>query len=166
MKQLLSKLLTQASISSFVAGRRQFSRYPPLFLSKQTEDDEESTVNIAKSKIAKAREYLPNRYKVFDDKDTEIIFDESINLDVILNQKQKKIERRPLDKNVTGLRGQRGVFDIEELVILLKEENMSDIATIKVPKEMKYCEYMVLCTATSPRHIKVRIEFFLGITVD
>lgn len=146
---------------SFVPGRRQFSRYPTLFLSKRTEDDEGSAESIAKSKIAKAREYLPNRYKVFDDKDTEIIFDESINLDVILNQKQKKLERKPLDKkNVTGLRGQRGVFDIEELVILLKEENMSDIATIKVPKEMKYCEYMVLCTATSPRHIKVRIGVF------
>ena len=119
---------------------------------KQDNDDQSTK---AKSKLTEARKLLPQRYKVVDDKDTEIIFDDSVNLDVILNQKQRKVRSEVDKKNVTELRGERGVFDIEEFIILLREENMTDIATIKVPKELKYCEYMVLCTATSPRHIKV-----------
>ena len=118
------------------------------------------------TKLAKARKLLPNRYQVFEDKDTEIIFDDSVDLDVILNQKQKKPKRTSLtelendsilaNQKASGqLRGQRGVFDIEELIALLREENMTDIATIKVPEELKYCEYMVLCTAASAKHIRV-----------
>jgi ribosomal silencing factor RsfS len=40
-----------------------------------------------------------------------------------------------------------GVFDLEELVDLLRAENAEDTAVIAVPKEMNYADHLVIVTA-------------------
>lgn len=165
MRQLLGRFLHQASILQRPVSS---SLCPSILLTlRRCTHDERKNNSKSKSvkKLAEARKLLPNRYKVFDDKETEIVFDDTVDLDVILNQKQKKpsAEKEAVDRSaVVGLRGVKGVFDIEELVTFLREENMVDIATIKVPEELKYCEYMVICTAASAKHIKVSFVYFLS----
>ena len=56
-------------------------------------------------------------------------------------------------------RGRDGVFDLNEMIELLREENLQDIVVIKVPKVLKYCDYMIICTAMSKRHLKVSFFF-------
>ncbi|OTF73721.1 hypothetical protein BLA29_013862 [Euroglyphus maynei] len=96
---------------------------------------------------------MEQRFKKFHDNDADIIFDD---IDVLFNQKQK--EQRKLHmkrehlKNLT--RGRTGVFDLNEMIDLLREENLQDIVVIKVPKSLKYCDYMIICTAMSKRHLK------------
>lgn len=56
-------------------------------------------------------------------------------------------------------RGETGVFEVEELVEILREEKLTDIAVISVPKEMAYADYLVLATAVSPRQARGVTEF-------
>ncbi|XP_028720006.1 mitochondrial assembly of ribosomal large subunit protein 1 [Peromyscus leucopus] len=44
-------------------------------------------------------------------------------------------------------------FDIDMLVSLLRQENARDICVIKVPPEMRYTDYFVICSGTSSRHL-------------
>lgn len=105
-------------------------------------------------KLEEARRMIPKKYKIFSDEDNDIIPDSIEDLDVILNRKQQR--RRPVARRTDKiLRGKEGVFDIEELVVLLKQERMHDIAVIKVPEELKYCQHMVVVTCSSPQMIKV-----------
>lgn len=48
---------------------------------------------------------------------------------------------------------------MEELVEVLRDEKLTDIAVITVPKEMVYTDYLVLATALSPRHARGVSEF-------
>ena len=156
MNHLINRLINQASIS--VGRYRHFSRCSILHLGEQQNagdgDDQHDDVK-KNSKLYKAKSLLPEQYKIFDDDDNEIIYENILDLDSILNQKQARTKHIVNKSSYTNLRGKKGVFDIEELIVLLKDENMKDIATIHVPKELKYCQYMVMCNATSTRHIKV-----------
>src|SRR6218665_859207 len=115
-------------------------------------------------KLEKARSLIQNRYKIFKDSDSEVIHDQTIDLDLILNQKQprtNKLEQsqefaRRHGKNISDLRGKEGVFDIDEMVKFLEGERLTDIAVISVPKHLNYCQFIVVCTAKSAKHIKVR----------
>jgi len=49
--------------------------------------------------------------------------------------------------------GQTGVFDIEDLVDILRAEKLQNIAVVAVPKELQYVDYMVITTGKSPRQM-------------
>jgi len=55
--------------------------------------------------------------------------------------------------------GQTGVFDIEDLVDILRSEKLQHIAVISVPKELQYVDYMVVTTGRSPRQMTAVAEF-------
>ncbi|XP_030648552.1 mitochondrial assembly of ribosomal large subunit protein 1 [Chanos chanos] len=46
------------------------------------------------------------------------------------------------------------VFNIDVLVSLLRQENAVDICVIRVPAEIKYCDYFVVVSGSSTRHIR------------
>ena len=52
------------------------------------------------------------------------------------------------------LGGKHGVYDIDELITLLRSENAIDICTIYVPPERQYVDYMVIVSGLSVRHIQ------------
>ena len=56
--------------------------------------------------------------------------------------------------------GYEGVFDVDEMVEVLKSENGTDICVIRVPEELDYVDYLVLVTGRSLRHIKA-MAFFI-----
>ena len=60
---------------------------------------------------------------------------------------------------LTTTGGQTGVFDVNELVTVLREENGRDICVIAVPKEMNYVDHLVLVTGRSTRHITALAEY-------
>lgn len=55
--------------------------------------------------------------------------------------------------------GKTGVFDIEDLVEVLKRDNAERIFVAKVPKEWAYVDYIVVVTAKSVRHMKALMQF-------
>ncbi|CAH0404691.1 unnamed protein product [Chilo suppressalis] len=56
-------------------------------------------------------------------------------------------------------RGQTGVFDIEDLVELLRRENSKDIFVATVPTEINYVDYICIVSGRSKRHIQALAEF-------
>ncbi|CAK1549744.1 unnamed protein product [Leptosia nina] len=56
-------------------------------------------------------------------------------------------------------RGQTGVFDLEDLVDLLRRENSRDIFVAAVPKEINYVEHICVVSARSKRHLQALAEF-------
>lgn len=57
------------------------------------------------------------------------------------------------------LGGKTGVFDIEDLIEVLKIENAENIFVAAVPSEVKYVNYIVIVSGKSPRHLKGIVEF-------
>ena len=55
--------------------------------------------------------------------------------------------------------GTTGVFDVEEVVDLLRDENAKDICVIVVPPELKYVNYMVIVTGRSTRHLRAMAAY-------
>ncbi|RWS23916.1 uncharacterized protein B4U80_09368 [Leptotrombidium deliense] len=107
---------------------------------------------------------LGSKFSVFREKDSKIIldFDEKQLLEsteetkpIFLYQEKKKklFGKLSLERGVTG------VYDIEDLVEVLRHEKMKDIAVIRIPAEMRYCDYMVIANANSYRHLEASCEF-------
>lgn len=105
---------------------------------------------------------ISEKFVPFKEEDSEVILDideknlQKLDLKVepeeeefYLFQKKQKVESLKLK------RGETGVFDIEELVDALNQENVRDLAVIQIPPELRYVNYMVLGTANSRRHINV-----------
>jgi hypothetical protein len=142
--------------------------------SNYSSDDFQSKNDLSKSDSnygQNLRKSFETKFKTFKDEDSEVILD--VSEELILNEDkdesheqlpqeieeefylyQEKKSKTKLDK-MNLKRGITGVFDIQELVELLRDENMKDIAVIKVPKEMRYCDFLVLANAKSLRHLKV-----------
>ncbi|KAK7574376.1 hypothetical protein V9T40_011567 [Parthenolecanium corni] len=103
-------------------------------------------------------------YKVFEDFDSPVILD--------IDEERRLLEENPeylqeMQKRERGdrffgmnlSRGETGVFDIEELIQVLQNENASNIVTIAVPREFRYVDYMVIVTGRSNKHLFVMAEY-------
>ncbi|CAC5412850.1 Mitochondrial assembly of ribosomal large subunit protein 1 [Mytilus coruscus] len=51
-------------------------------------------------------------------------------------------------------RGRQGVFDVEEIVTVLRSSNARDICVIKMPDTLQISDYMVIATGISFRHCR------------
>lgn len=60
---------------------------------------------------------------------------------------------------ISFLGGVHGVFDVEDLVELLRKENVDDIFVCSVPEDLKYVDHMVICSGRSYRHMLSTAEF-------
>ncbi|XP_053983093.1 mitochondrial assembly of ribosomal large subunit protein 1 [Hylaeus volcanicus] len=101
----------------------------------------------------------PN-YKIFDDKDAEVILDtsekqETINLEDLIND----VEERDPYMGLNLERGVKGVYDIEDLVSLLKRDNAQDIFVVSVDPKLSYIDYMVVVTGKSNKHMSALAAF-------
>lgn len=57
------------------------------------------------------------------------------------------------------LGGREGVFDIDDLVEVLKRENSGNIFVAIVPKEIKYVDYICIVSGKSQRHMQAIAQF-------
>lgn len=51
------------------------------------------------------------------------------------------------------------MFDVEELITVLKNDNAVDIVTIAVPPEFRYVDYMVVASGRSFKHLYAMAEY-------
>lgn len=132
------------------------------FCSKQSQEDgdEES------DQKANLRPSVAQKYVKFEDRDSRVILDYHEEEYGVAdgedgNYLYREKSGRTADASQTSLtrRGVDGVFDVDDLVEALKLENMKDIAVIAVRPEMRYCDYLVLATAMSPRHLDASGHF-------
>ena len=68
--------------------------------------------------------------------------------------------------DVTFVGGITGVFDVEEVVDLLRNEKAQDICVILVPPECKYVDHMVIVTGRSTRHIQAMAAYIRWMVSD
>ncbi|XP_015584732.1 uncharacterized protein LOC107262742 [Cephus cinctus] len=103
---------------------------------------------------------IAEKYKVFRDEDAEIIFD--------VDEEKKRITLEELNTEIetvdpyNGLNmnhGVNGVFDIEDLVELLKRDNAKNIFVATVPAELAYVDYLVVVNARSQKHMNALANF-------
>jgi len=103
-------------------------------------------------------------YKEYVDSDSTVIYDIDEEREIM---RKAYLEGKPveLDKkakpsqaekysHLADKRGERGVFDIEELVEVLKAEKILDVAVITIPASRQYADYMVVGTARNTRHLR------------
>lgn len=58
-----------------------------------------------------------------------------------------------------GSRGKEGVFDLHEIVDVLRFENVADICCIRFPEDINYADYLVIGTGISFRQLKAVMEY-------
>ncbi|KAM8709104.1 hypothetical protein ACLKA7_015990 [Drosophila subpalustris] len=100
---------------------------------------------------------VQNKYKVFRDEEATEIFDVE---EARYQERELAVETE--EDQYLGLnlkRGVRGVFDVEDLVELLRKENVDDIFVCYVPEELKYVDHLVVCSARSYRHMLATAGF-------
>ncbi|XP_017103976.2 uncharacterized protein RsfS312 [Drosophila bipectinata] len=102
---------------------------------------------------------VQNKYKIFRDENSPEIFDveEARQLEQQLTEEPEIEEDKYYGLNIK--RGVHGVFDVEDLVELLRKENVDDIFVCSVPEDLKYVDHMVICSGRSYRHMLSTAEF-------
>ncbi|XP_063700342.1 uncharacterized protein LOC134830713 [Culicoides brevitarsis] len=101
------------------------------------------------------------KFQVFQDAE-QVILDVEEERQLREQQKPSEVEERKapfIDMDITLERGLTGVFEIEDLVKLLRKENGLDIVVCKVPPEAKYVDYICIVTGRSQRHMRGMAEY-------
>lgn len=52
-------------------------------------------------------------------------------------------------------------FTIDFVVALLRQENAKDICVIQLPPEIKYCNYFIIVSGSSTRHLHAMAHYML-----
>ncbi|KAL4217227.1 hypothetical protein ACF0H5_023679 [Mactra antiquata] len=56
------------------------------------------------------------------------------------------------------IRGKSGVFDVDEVVTILRHANAKDIFTVHIPPHLDFADYMIIVSAKSIRHMKAMMS--------
>lgn len=102
---------------------------------------------------------LQEKFIVYRDVDADEILDTTHEDPPAL--RPRRTHERPIREDVNLNRGVSGVYDISELVAVLRFENAVDICAIEIPKELSYADYLVIASGRSTRHVKAIIEFVI-----
>ncbi|XP_015518843.2 uncharacterized protein LOC107223621 [Neodiprion lecontei] len=102
---------------------------------------------------------VPPKYKVFRDEDAPIIFDvdeerAKINLEEIVTP----YEESDIYEGINLNRGISGVYELDDLVDLLRKNNVMDLFVAAVPPELVYVDYVIIVTGRSSKHMKATAE--------
>ncbi|XP_055536906.1 uncharacterized protein LOC129725304 [Wyeomyia smithii] len=108
---------------------------------------------------------IANKYQIFRDIDATVILDieeerqrePPVIVDIGDETAQGKLSG--IYSGINLSRGQTGVYDIEDLVTVLRINNATDIFVCSVPKEIKYVDYICVVTGMSFRHMRGIAEF-------
>lgn len=148
-------LIVPDNVTNFAPSSYKICRYfcdhRNNFVGKSEKQDEETQVSGA----------FAAKYRIFRDEESPIILDVEEER-LISGQVSEDLEAEEDYDEFYGLnlsRGVTGVFEVEDLVNVLRRENMLDIFVVSVPPEFKYVNYMVIVTGKSQRHMYATAEF-------
>ncbi|XP_050092883.1 uncharacterized protein LOC126575907 [Anopheles aquasalis] len=92
------------------------------------------------------------KYEVFRDIDAPVIFD--------VEEERLMFKRKIIYTNITNTfkdinlsRAEEGVFDLNDLVAILKLQNVIDMFVCAVPKHIKYVDYMCVVSGRNRKHM-------------
>uniref|UniRef100_A0A2M4BYP0 Mitochondrial assembly of ribosomal large subunit protein 1 n=1 Tax=Anopheles marajoara TaxID=58244 RepID=A0A2M4BYP0_9DIPT len=92
------------------------------------------------------------KYQVFRDTDAPVIFD--------VEEERLTFERKIIHsdvpdkfKSINLSRAEEGVFDLNDLVAILKLNNAMDMFVCTVPKHIKYVDYMCVVSGRNRKHM-------------
>ncbi|XP_053674081.1 mitochondrial assembly of ribosomal large subunit protein 1 [Anopheles nili] len=153
IRRLLPRLHHEIFKPSTRSFHDEFSSKVPLQeASKQKHENQ--VVPNARSIAAK--------YQIFKDTDAPIILDvdEERTLHEAGLQQPQKIQDLPdMYSDIDLTRGKTGVYEINELVTVLRLQSAINIFVCSVPKEIKYVDYMCIVSGRSVRHMRGIAEF-------
>ncbi|XP_068903268.1 uncharacterized protein [Tenebrio molitor] len=101
---------------------------------------------------------MSSKYQVFREEDSEVILDIYEERNKYLDTLEQEEDLNPLS-GVNLERGKNGVYEIEDLVDVLRRENAEDIFVASVPNDIKYVDYMCIVSGKSHRHMKAIAQF-------
>ncbi|CAG9862968.1 unnamed protein product [Phyllotreta striolata] len=130
-------------------------KYPALTLNRRYESKKANSGEDSSNSLGA----MSSKYQVYKDEDSEVIldvFEERLKYSDLQEEDEEKKERfEGLNLN----RGVTGVFDIEDLVEVLKREKSKNIFVAAVPKEMNYVDYMCVVSGRSSKHMQAIAQF-------
>ncbi|KAI4503783.1 hypothetical protein M0802_001186 [Mischocyttarus mexicanus] len=105
-------------------------------------------------------ENISSKYKLFQDKDSKVILDVDEEREKILLD-ELRIEEEYHDpyEGLNLTRGVNGVYEIEDLVMVLQKDNARNIFVASVPKDYGYVDYFVVVTGKSRKHMSALAEY-------
>ncbi|XP_058462167.1 uncharacterized protein K12H4.2 [Malaya genurostris] len=130
---------------------------PKLLKNDQIDDSQERQLSAAGA--------IANKYKVFRDVDAAVILDveeERLRNEQTvgnINDSEQSDEHSSIFNGINIERGQSGVYEIEDLVHVLRMNNAENIFVCSVPSEIKYVDYICVVTGMSFRHMRGIAEF-------
>lgn len=100
-----------------------------------------------KSNSAKAKETQPTQFQFAAPPEIEEFgyFDDEQEISEVTPHKLISISLE---------RGQQGVFDVEEIVKVLKDENGIDVRVLDIPPVVRFVDHMVIVSGKSLRHMR------------
>lgn len=140
---------------------------------KQSDDNLEQSTDDQqeKSSSVKLAPSLTGKYKLFENSEEELILDYREELlskenQIITDWSSDGInfphrERESKFDSINLERGKEEVIDIDELVALLRHENLEDIVVISLPRELRYTDYMLIASAKSVKHLESVADFLV-----
>lgn len=114
---------------------------------------------------------IANKYQIFRDADATVILDVDEERQLQLQREQQPMtsedfeepeDSKTLPSIFNGInleRGKTGVYEVEDLVTVLRLNNAENIFVCSVPKEFKYVDYICVVTGMSFRHMRGMAEF-------
>ncbi|PSN37790.1 hypothetical protein C0J52_13364 [Blattella germanica] len=142
-----------------ICSSNRCAMYSNIYFKKLFHDD--SKDEDSKRQSATITSTIASKYKVFRDADAPVILDvDEERMKYRETVKNKKEDQR--EEEFSGLnleRGIRGVYDIEDLVNLLKKERAEDLSVISIPSDINYVDYIVIVTGKSTRHMSALAQF-------
>lgn len=114
---------------------------------------------------------IANKYQIFRDADATVILDVEEERQLQLQREQRPITNEDIEESedsktlpsifngINLKRGRTGVYEIEDLISVLRLNNAENIFVCSVPKEYKYVDYICVVTGMSFRHMRGMAEF-------
>ncbi|KAJ8935908.1 hypothetical protein NQ314_012597 [Rhamnusium bicolor] len=102
---------------------------------------------------------MGSKYQFFQD-DFNIILDvyeERLKYSNILEE--EKLEVKDPFEGLNLQRGKNGVYEIEDLVNVLRHENSEDVLVVKLAQEIKYVDYICVVSGKSQKHMQAIAQF-------
>lgn len=154
-----------------LSGPHAFRRFHDEFSSPNPPTDKKSRQDALPNEArVPAAGSIANKYQVFRDVDATVILDVEEERQL---QLQKNLDGEPepeedpepsstLPSVFNGInlqRGKTGVYDIDDLVTVLRLNNAENIFVCSVSQEIKYVDYICVVTGMSFRHMRGIAEF-------
>ncbi|XP_049297138.1 uncharacterized protein LOC125771007 [Anopheles funestus] len=154
IRRYIPKLNRGLIMPAFRSFHDEFSSKVPLEEVRKQTKEKQQNVPSARSIAAK--------YQVFRDTDAPVILDvdeERLLHEAGLQQPEKVHDLPDMYSGINLARGKSGVYEIEDLVTVLRLNNAINIFVCTVPKDIKYVDYMCIVSGRSARHMRGMAEF-------